>query len=725
MLRYVLALAAGVALFITIGLSTGLIGVPGILDVARPRVEPPSVAQLGDDLYPAASFPAIDADAFKPKRSPITLHGFAQIKDKQEVPSLVSGQMLFVGDPVPDGAVEAAGVAPFLIEPYGYNTVNVGRNKLYKFYRRLLPNDVVKSDDLVGMVECSKALALIKEKQIKIKASTNDEKSAKAAADEAASRYIRDYRLSLTGGISAAELSASLAAKEKFHYDWKAKSDAVEAAQQELQQAELLYSNHEIRNKLPFRRCVIQLIQRQRGDPVKEQDVVMTIHSLDHLQAEAMVDASYLDRFKPDMTATIEPTQETHPLNPFPGLHRGEVKAIAVTNDVKAPRVVSAGTDRIVNVLDPVNGGVPVRLDHDDVVRALACTPVASDQNLCIAGAGSKIYVWNLDRSALGDGRKVERVGLIEHISASDNDSARVTCLAFSPDGKYFASGADDGSIAIWRTPNLADKDHGAAALVYRLDAEHGVEQGHSDPITALTFTPQCRLVSASSDKTIRIWQLKTKGVMQRRPNPAFDPTQDRGPDNEEFVADAAPIAGRDGNVPQLGVRADGKWFLFDKGNSLQFASLEHPGATITTLQNYGASTPFETLAQFSPDGKLLLTAGLPEGRLQLWLAPTETSRGFEVRQYVPGDKQLPATCAAFFPRHRYIVSGTAGGEVYFWELPTEREIQDFRIKNVPVRLLSSSIDASTRQARIAVDVQNLDGRLRPGRAVTVVIGEE
>jgi multidrug efflux pump subunit AcrA (membrane-fusion protein) len=61
---------------------------------------------------------------------------------------------------------------------------------------------------------------------------------------------------------------------------------------------------------------------------------------------------------------------------------------------------------------------------------------------------------------------------------------------------------------------------------------------------------------------------------------------------------------------------------------------------------------------------------------------------------------------------------------VFFWELPDDDHIKAFRIKNVPVRFLSLSIDPNTHQARIAVDVPNPDDRLLPGRTVTVVIGE-
>jgi hypothetical protein len=103
-------------------------------------------------------------------------------------------------------------------------------------------------------------------------------------------------------------------------------------------------------------------------------------------------------------------------------------------------------------------------------------------------------------------------------------------------------------------------------------------------------------------------------------------------------------------------VSGNGKWLTVDLGRNLQLVSMEKPGVT-ATLENHGTATPFETLALFSPDGSLMLTAGLAEGRLQLWKAPTEISRGYELRQFVPKEKR-PATCAAFAPRTNVAVSG-------------------------------------------------------------------
>ncbi len=104
-------------------------------------------------------------------------------------------------------------------------------------------------------------------------------------------------------------------------------------------------------------------------------------------------------------------------------------------------------------------------------------------------------------------------------------------------------------------------------------------------------------------------------------------------------VSDYAPNwPDRSGSVGQLDVSSDGRWLLFDQGKALQIRSVAD-GGMINTLQNPGGVIPFETLAQFSPDASLLLTAGAPEGRLQLWQTPTESARGYEVRQFAPREQ--------------------------------------------------------------------------------------
>src|SRR5207244_844453 len=109
--------------------------------------------------------------------------------------------------------------------------------------------------------------------------------------------------------------------------------------------------------------------------------------------------------------------------------------------------------------------------------------------------------------------------------------------------------------------------------LLYAFEPEHGVDNPHQGTITALHFTPQCRLVSASRDNTMRIWELREKGA--------------------HLVGE--PITGRGGSVGNLGVSSDGHWGLLDKGKILQVVSLADR-RTMSVVQNPSGTTPFETL---------------------------------------------------------------------------------------------------------------------------------
>jgi len=72
----------------------------------------------------------------------------------------------------------------------------------------------------------------------------------------------------------------------------------------------------------------------------------------------------------------------------------------------------------------------------------------------------------------------------------------QVRALAFSPDGKYLATGGTDGLLRLWDLDSPSD----TAVATFR---------GHSRAINALAFTPDGQnILTASDDATLKLWKI-------------------------------------------------------------------------------------------------------------------------------------------------------------------------------------------------------------------------
>jgi WD40 repeat protein len=656
-----------------------------------PEEQPAKVArELGPPLFkPVPAVPvANDVGRFK---DPIVTEGHFVIVDKQEVPSKRSGQLLFIGAPVPDNTPVAAGETVYSAKVYQ------GGKEVTVRYKPLEEGARVKEDQIVAMLDYSLALNDWMSKKAKIEAARADYDSAIKTELEAQARLDRMDALKTQSSkfVTPEEYSATVLTRDRYRYEKESKKAGITVAEIDAEQAEIIYREHEIHNKIPGL-SILKTIYKHRGEAVKEQDPIMQLYNLDRLRAEGLIEVQYFERLREGMKVSLEPMEEEAPLRVL-NEHRGEVTSVAVSGDEKNPLIVSGSKDGTVRVWSRTQSHSLRILYHPAPVLSVACSPRGCARHWLLTGcADGSLRLWDLDKNddqPVWDSSKGDQPS--PHRDA-------ITALAFSPDGTYFATGGEDNNIALWKTDG--------GKLVYLFDPEHGVDNPHQGTITALHFTPQCHLISASRDNTLRVWELREKGA---------------------YLV-VVPLTGRSGNVGDLGVSADGAWMLFDKGKALQVVSLTDR-RTHSVIQHGQAGTPFETLALFSPDARLVLTAGAAEGRLQLWKAPTDGKHSFELRQFATAERS-PVTCAAFAPDAgiapdgSFAVSGTKDGFVYIWPVPNRDKVAKHRIENLPLTLIENSLDASTRQVRIGVNVRNPindeypTGRLIPGRPVNIVI---
>src|SRR5262249_22169684 len=154
--------------------------------------------------------------------------------------------------------------------------------------------------------------------------------------------------------------------------------------------------------------------------------------------------------------------------------HLQAVRAVAVSKDPRKPLIVSAGEDKTVRVWERPVRAQKGMFPHPLAVRAVACTPPAAADNLCLTGADDGVArLWDLDTLA---SKPIRELG-----SASEKNQGRIVAVAFAPDGKTCAT-ADEREIILW--------DVTTGKLLYRFAVQHKA------PITYIQFTPQSRLVS-------------------------------------------------------------------------------------------------------------------------------------------------------------------------------------------------------------------------------------
>ncbi|UJW30100.1 hypothetical protein L3Q67_33505 [Saccharothrix sp. AJ9571] len=200
--------------------------------------------------------------------------------------------------------------------------------------------------------------------------------------------------------------------------------------------------------------------------------------------------------------------------------HDGGVVAVRFGPD--GTRLVSAGADGTVRLWDPAGGEVlALPAGHQGPAMDTAVTP--DEATVVSGGYDGTVRVWRtgtgepptvlrgdqptvLGVAVSADGRRAAALAEDRVIRVWDTGSGRLLLtqpsdpdalgVALSPDGLLVSGSGPEGSVHLWRV----DEPHRSTVL-----------RGHRHSVRRTAFSPDGgRLVSASDDGTLRVWDIGT-----------------------------------------------------------------------------------------------------------------------------------------------------------------------------------------------------------------------
>lgn len=170
-------------------------------------------------------------------------------------------------------------------------------------------------------------------------------------------------------------------------------------------------------------------------------------------------------------------------------------ECVAISPDGNLVALATKGVD--IQLLDITSGEtVRVLKGHSVTVRGVAFT---TDGGTLVSASGDgTVRLWNVNSGQQTRLLNIDKPAVQLDEGSEEDNVAKLSCVAVSPDGQYIAAGDFDERIYIW--------------LVAGNDSQPFVElHGHAGVISSVAFSPDGKWMASSSwDQTICLWDILT-----------------------------------------------------------------------------------------------------------------------------------------------------------------------------------------------------------------------